>query len=72
VTDEVVAKYAVIRAAVNLPDGFLPPNLEGRWYDLADILEAREPQIEGAVAVATSRFERRDDGATARVYEVRP
>ncbi len=72
-------RYVVIRAAADLPDGFLPPDIEGRWYDL-DELPPASPQGDNdaamvlgeGVAVATDRFERRDDGATARVYEVRP
>lgn len=66
-------RYAVIRAAADLAAGFLPPDVEGRWYDLADLPFVRaSAQVAGGVAVATDRFERRDDGATARVYEVRP
>lgn len=67
-------RYAVVRAAPDLPVGFLPPDVEGRWYDLADLpFVCASAQAAGGVAVAVDRFERRDsDGATARVYEVRP
>lgn len=66
-------RYAVLRAAPDLPDDFMPLNLDGRWYDL-DGLGAPPESVDyggGAVAVATDRFERREDGATARVYEFR-
>lgn len=66
-------RYVVIRAAADLPRGFLPADQEGRWYDLDAVPKLDGPWTwHGAVAVATDRFERRDDGATARVYEVRP
>lgn len=66
-------RYIVIRAAADLPEGFLPPDLEGRWYDLADIpSDGVDWSVGGGVAVVTDRFERREDGVTARVYEVRP
>lgn len=67
-------RYVVIRAAIDLPDGFLPPDIEGRWYSLDMVPKTDDPEwrFGGAVAVATDRFERREDGATARVYEVRP
>jgi hypothetical protein len=66
-------RYVVIRAAADLPDGFLPPEWEGKWLDADVILPGVQPQVFGAVAVATDRFERREsDGATARVFEVRP
>lgn len=71
------ARFAVIRPAPDLPAGFLPPDLNGRWIEIpewaADIPDDW-PLAPGAAAVAvrTDRFERRDDGATARVFEVRP
>jgi hypothetical protein len=69
-------RYAVIRAAADLPAGFMPAKLDGRWYDLDTMPMARGAEAlalaGGAVAVATERFERRDDGVTARVYEFRP
>lgn len=65
-------RYVVIRAHPDLPGDFLPPEWEGKWLDADQITPGYEVQVFGAVAVATDRFERRDDGATARVYEVRP
>lgn len=63
-------RYIVIRAHPDLPPGFLPPDMEGKWFDLNWLPNTN--QLGTAVAVVTDRFERRDDGATARVYEVRP
>ena len=63
--------YVVVRAAPDLPTGFLPPGMEGRWYNLADMPPSG--QLGTAVAVASGRFEvRAHDGAVAEVYEVRP
>lgn len=84
------ADYVVLRAHPDLPPGFLPPELEGRWYDLQRVPflpsdraagEAPPPPALGgpvasygppAVAVPTGRFEVRDDGAVAEVWEVCP
>jgi hypothetical protein len=64
--------YIVIRPAPDLPPGFLPSQLDGRWYDGNAIPHGARLQVGGAVAVPTGRFEVRDDGAVAEVYEVRP
>jgi hypothetical protein len=71
--------YLVIRPAPDLPPGFLPERENGRWYDRADMpWVSGERSLElivrygGGVAVATGRFEVRDDGAVAEVFEVRP
>jgi hypothetical protein len=67
------ADYVVVRAAPDLPDGFLPDHLEGRWYDLAEMPAAYPGgPLAHAVAVPVDRFEVRDDGAVAQVWEVRP
>ena len=68
--------FIVVRAAPDLPAGVLPPGVDGRWYDRATMPVRRElfeddPPSE-VVAVATGRFEVRDDGAVAEVFEVRP
>jgi hypothetical protein len=65
------ADHAVIRAAADLPADFLPPEVEGRWYDLTTIRPGEPIPLDGAVAVPSGRFEVRDDGAVAEVYEVR-
>lgn len=69
-------RYIVIRRHPDLPDGFLPPEVEGRWYNLDQFWlngDGTTFGVGSAVAVPTSKFERReDDGMTARVYEVRP
>lgn len=70
--------YVVIRPAPDLPDGFLPDEMNGRWFDRDHIPEgpddghATVARLGGAVAVATGRFETREDGAVAEVFEVRP
>lgn len=69
---EPVRRHGVIRAAPDLPPGFLPPDLEGKWFDLDELPYFMAEENERAVAVITARFERREDGATARVFEVRP
>lgn len=65
--------YIVVRPASDLPAGFLPDYWDGRWIDLED-LHRRRPAIDvgEAVAIPTGRFEVRDDGAVAEIYEVRP
>jgi hypothetical protein len=75
VEHEPAFQYAVIRAAPDLPAGFLPAWWEGRWYDLSSLVFAESSAsltYQTWTAVRTDRFERRDDGTTARVYEVRP
>jgi len=71
--------YIVIRPAADLPDGWLPVELDGKWVDRTS-LPTRD-QIQGspavqfgtAVAVPSGRFEIREhDGAIAEVYEIRP
>lgn len=58
--------YGVIRAHPNLPAGFLPPRMEGMWMVRSEI-----PDYMGDVPVLTTgRYERREDGVRAEVYEV--
>ncbi|MCP9947353.1 hypothetical protein [Actinomadura madurae] len=70
--------YMVIRPAADLPDGFLPDGMDGKWFDRSQLPKgpgdghATTARMGGAVAVATGRFETREDGAVAEVYEVRP
>lgn len=65
--------YLVIRAAPDLPPGFLSPSLDGKWIDRSQLPEDGWPYRWGdAVAVASGRFEAREDGAVAEVFEVRP
>lgn len=65
--------YIVVRPASGLPPGFLPPRLDGTWFDRSTLPEQYGPYQWGdAVAIATGRFETRDDGAVAEVFEVRP
>ncbi len=69
--------FVVLRAARGVPPGWMPTELEGRWYSRTDLLgvpPASHLQPPGpAVAIPTSRIEHRDsDGATAQVWEVHP
>lgn len=66
--------YIVVRPAPTLPPGFLPPGLDGKWFDRAMFPEGVGAYSWGdAVAIATGRFEVRDsDGAVAEVFEIRP
>lgn len=65
--------FIVIRPAPDLPPGFLPPHLDGRWFDTTEVpLSYAEPGSGCAVAVPAGRFEVREDGAVAEVWEVRP
>lgn len=64
--------YVVIRASQDLPAGFLPPQLEGRWFDLKYMPIDPTDRPGTAVAIPSGRFEVRDDGAVAEVWEVRP
>lgn len=71
--------YVVVRPSPDLPPGFLPEHLDGKWFDISEMpFSFREPGeaaaagIGEAVSVPTGRFEYRDDGAVAEVYEVRP
>jgi hypothetical protein len=69
---------AVIRQSPDLPAGFLPPELDGLWLDIAELpthpllsLSTGE-RFPGAVAIPTGRVEVRDDGAIAEVWELQP
>ena len=64
--------YVVIRVARTYPHR-VPADLDGKWYDLADIPFALMPLLDGASVVAweTGRFETRDDGAVAEIFEIR-
>lgn len=64
--------YVVIRATEDLPAGFLPRELEGRWFDLRGFPLSLSDDPGTAVAIPSGRFEVRDDGAVAEVWEVRP
>lgn len=73
--------YVVIRPAPGLPEGFVSPQMDGRWFNRADMpvgpsAGTQLPKgvfMTQAVAVPTGRFEVRDyDGAVAEVREVQP
>jgi hypothetical protein len=77
------APYVVLRAAADVPDGWVSwwrdrhgAWEEGKWYDrpaFRDLgheeMTARSPAWR---ATETERYEVREDGAAAQVYEVRP
>jgi hypothetical protein len=66
--------YIVVRPAADLPPGFLPSALDGKWFDREMVKYAVSftAYPGSAVAVPSGRFEVRDDGAVAEVWEVRP
>ena len=67
--------YIVIRPADNLPPGFLPERFDGMWFDRTTVPQRAMPVRAGmceTLAVPTGRFEVRDDGAVAEVWEVAP
>lgn len=72
--------YVVVRAHPDLPAGFLPEDLDGRWLDLSALPLPPPPQgepdpwadVPPGVAVPTGRFEVREDGAVTEVWEARP
>ena len=68
--------YIVLRASPDVPPGWMPRGLDGRWYDRAQFVEGLERPADlprwHATAVPTGRFEVRDhDGAVAEVWEAR-
>jgi hypothetical protein len=66
--------YIVLRAYPEAPPGWMPRDLEGRWYDRAEFVTSLEPpRGYPAKAVPTGRFEVREyDGKVAEIWEVRP
>jgi len=64
--------YIVLRHGPDIPDEYRVERYEGRWYDRAVISTSRismgPPQ---AIAEPAGRFEQRDDGAVAEVWEIR-
>lgn len=71
--------YIVIRRAPDLPVDFNTGGLDGKWFDRSEMPVGSRPnpflrEEDGGegVAVPTGRFEVRDDGAVAEVWEIRP
>ena len=64
----------VLRAAADLPPGLMPPRLDGLWLDLNDMPRWPGHTLPTApthrTCTPTGRFEVRDDGAVAEVWEV--
>ncbi len=66
--------HIVLRPAPDLPDGSLPAGYDGRWIDrnqLQPYFGERPSNVFGMVCEPVGRFEVRDDGAVAEVWEVR-
>ena len=61
--------YIVLRAAPDMPPGFLREDMDGRWYDLATM--KRGTSETGVSARPTDRYEEREDGVRAQIWEVR-
>lgn len=57
-------RYAVIRG-----EG-IPPNVDGKWYDLDEMDEALPGHMGRFRVEATNQWEQRDDGAVAVVYRL--
>ena len=66
-------KWIVVRGDHDMPPGFMPPGLDGRWQE-RDRIPDYPPIFEGRYSTATAhptgRVEIRDDGAIAEVYEM--
>lgn len=72
--------YVVLRHGPDVPDEYRSERREGQWLDRRDV-PVRAPGPRGpnatgitesrAVAEPTGRFETRDDGAVAEVFEIR-
>lgn len=66
--------YVVIRPAPDLPDGYMPRTMLGRWESRAGFYTQPLFHLAGisgtATARATGRVEIREDGTVAEVYEV--
>lgn len=66
-------RYIVLRPGPDLPPEFSPAFLDGTWHDLDTIpkLSTADGFDTGSgIARPTGRFETRDDGMTAQVWEV--
>lgn len=65
--------HIVLRHGPDVPDEYRAEHLEGRWYDLGTVRVGLQGITPNSLAVAepTGRFEMRDDGAVAEVYEIR-
>lgn len=68
-----VGDLIVLRHGPDIPEEYWARNLEGNWYDRGVFPPGKYPQAVAPLAVAepTGRFELRDDGAVAEVWEIR-
>jgi hypothetical protein len=72
--------YVVLRHGLDVPEEYRSARHEGLWLDRRDVPVgpsaggdrcAADPAVGQAVAEPTGRFEARDDGAVAEVWEIR-
>ncbi len=67
----------MLRPSPDLPAGSLPEGVDGRWIDLDDVPHTfwkfwQSDGPDSLIAVAIDeRYETREDGAEAQVFEVR-
>jgi hypothetical protein len=64
------ADYIVLRHGLDLPDEYRSAPFEGLWIDRSDVAFDRQG-TDPAVAEPAGRFEVRDDGVVAEVWEIR-
>ena len=69
-------RYIVLRAAPGMPPGWMPDRLDGMWYERSRLVGSygslHDIASGSAKGRATGRYECRDDGYLAEVYEVGP
>lgn len=70
------ADYVVLRHGPDIPEEYWSPRHEGLWMDRRGIRRAAPTgplaaSTGMAIAEPTNRFEIRDDGAVAEVWEIR-
>lgn len=66
------ADHIVFRHSPLIPRDQWVTSLEGRWEDKRTMPLHHSDAIPAGEAVPTGRFEFRDDGGVAEVYEIRP
>lgn len=75
--------YVVVRRGPDVPAEWSVGDVEGKWFDRSTMPPPPPPEaldrfrkdggvVSGVAAVPTGRFETRDDGAVAEVFELRP
>lgn len=75
--------YVVVRRGLDMPEEWSMGDMDGKWLDRSTMPPPLPPGalnrfrekggvVSSATAVPTGRFETRDDGAVAEVWELRP